>query len=99
MIISRFFHILPFIFVFVLALLWYLFYKATQRKEFLNTAIGFDQTGNAMFGGNPDHTVSGRLGKKIRDKDCKWCKIVCGWLSWFFNEDYHCIKSIEDDEK
>lgn len=98
MILSRIFHFIPFLIVFALALIWYILYKIFKREELIQTAIGFDQTGNAMFGGNPDHTVSGRLGRKIREQNCKSCEIFCKILSWFFNEDYHCINSIEADE-
>lgn len=99
MFLSRLFHLIPFIVVFVLALFWYILYKVFNREEFLNTAIGFDQTGNAMFSGNPDETVSSRMGRKIRDKKCKMCKVFCRFLSWFFNEDYHCIKNIENTKQ
>jgi len=96
---SRLFHLIPFIVSFALALIWYLLYKIFKREGFKNTAIGFDQTGNAMFGGNPDYTVSGRLGRKVQKGECKACIIFCKVLSWFFNEDYHCINSIEKDER
>lgn len=94
MIVSRLFHILPFIIFIGLALFWYILYKVFGSKVLLDVAIALDQTANACFGGSPYETISSRLGRKIKDRQCKPCKILCKVLSWFFNEDYHCISSI-----
>lgn len=70
----------------------------TQLKLFgkyiFNILIALDQLLNAIFGGDPDETMSSRLGKD-RDRGrivgCVLCKILD-----IFDPD-HCTKSIERD--
>lgn len=89
-----------FIISILVALIFYILYKIFGAYEYFNSAIGFDQAGNALLGGNPDQTISGRLGKRILNKNdnCIWCIKLCKVLSWFFNEDYHCLSSIDENE-
>ncbi len=91
---NRAFHLFPFMMVFMFALVWYILHKLTASETCLRVAIAFDQVGNAMMGGCEDETVSSRLGRKVAKGECKACKLFCRLLSWFFNEDYHCVKSI-----
>ncbi len=59
-----------------------------------NILIAIDQFLNALLFGDPDETLSSRLGKY--QHRCKICKIICKFLSKI---DYkHCQKSIEEDE-
>ena len=71
------------------------FYRHTK-----NLSIGLDQLGNASIGGNPDVTVSGRLGYIIYYK--KQPKaiyvIICKILSLFFRQSRHCLEAVELDE-
>lgn len=60
----------------------------------MNVLIGIDQLGNAIIGGDPDHTISGRLGKA--EGRCKICRGICKVLGWI--DKGHCEKSIEWDE-
>lgn len=61
-------------------------------RYILNILIAIDQLFNASFAGNPDETISSRLGKCA-----KWiCKAICRILD-FFEKD-HCVKSIENIE-
>ena len=30
-----------------------------------------------VFKGNEGETISSRLGRKIEDKDCMWCRLFC----------------------
>lgn len=68
----------------------------------MNVLIGIDQTFNAVGGGDPDETVSSRIGKMKRKYGgtIPWrrpiVKIVEQMLN-FLDKD-HSIKAIEEDE-
>ena len=91
---SRLFHLVPFVIVFAMALVWYILYKVTRSETMMRVAIAFDQVGNAMMGGSEDETVSSRLGRKIEDEDCRACRWFCKVLSFVFREKFHCKNSI-----
>lgn len=57
-----------------------------------NILIASDQLLNTMFGGNPDDTLSSRLGKD-RDRGHIVGCVLCKFLDIFEND--HCTKSIE----
>ena len=61
---------------------------------FINICIAIDQFFNALFFGDPDETMSSRLGK-FKDK-VKLYRIIC----WFLDkiDPGHCQDSIEEDE-
>lgn len=61
-----------------------------------NILIGIDQLMNALAFGDPDETLSSRMGKAIRANRCVLCHAIC-WLIGKFDPD-HCEKSIEPDE-
>jgi hypothetical protein len=68
------------------------------KKWFWNILIGVDQLANAILGGDPDETLSSRMGKKIakgaETNNVYW--LIC-WLLDKIDPD-HCQKSIEKDE-
>lgn len=67
-------------------------------RWFWNVLIAIDQLGNALIGGDPDETISSRLGKCSR-AGCRACRLVCRALSWLDpRPGDHCIASIETDE-
>lgn len=67
------------------------------KKYFWNVLIGVDQLCNAILGGDPDETMSSRLGKiMIKHPDNKLAQAVCWFLSKI--DPNHCKKSIEEDE-
>ena len=68
------------------------------RLYLFNVAVAFDRLLNALLNGNPDHTVSARLGfHQIRgSRVAHW---LCGILSFIFREDAHCIKSLENHSR
>lgn len=66
------------------------------RKWALNVLIAFDQLVNAITGGDPDETISSRLGKAKR-RGNRVAKAVCWILAKVFRA-RHCMDSIEDDE-
>lgn len=72
------------------------------KRYFWNILIAFDQGVNAIFGGDPDETISSRLGKWARSGKNnhglkKYIWIVANWVVERFEKD-HFAKSIEEDE-
>jgi hypothetical protein len=67
-----------------------------MKRYIWNVLIAIDQFFNAVLGGDPDETMSSRMGKRVLRKDCRFCKLICGILNVF--EKDHCFKSIERDE-
>lgn len=67
-----------------------------------NIFIAVDQLVNTVFGGDPDETISSRLGK-WRKSGCnkygprKYIFVYINWIVELFEKD-HFDKSIEDDE-
>ncbi len=59
-----------------------------------NILIAIDQLVNTIFGGDPDETISSRVGKDA-DKN-KFAAFMVKFLDIFEKE--HCEKSKEDDE-
>lgn len=57
-----------------------------------NILVGLDQFVNTIFGGDPDETLSSRMGKS----KCRVCRLICRLLHLL--EPKHCEKSIEEDE-
>ena len=71
----------------------------TKKNYFKRVLIGFDQFINALIGGNPDMTLSGRIGERIRvGRATKFEVYLCRTLSIVFFDKKHCISSIEEDE-
>lgn len=66
------------------------------RAWLWNIFIGLDQLLNALALGDPDETLSSRMGKAVRENRCALCRGLC-WLIGKFDPD-HCRKSIEADE-
>ncbi len=70
-------------------------YSATLHIK--RVLIAIDQFVNACIYGDPDESLSSRMGKKlVLKKNCYICKIVCGFLHWI--DPNHCIDAIEHDE-
>ena len=64
-------------------------------KWIFNILISFDRFANALFGGDPEETISSRAGKALNE-DKIWGKVLCPVLDWLDPE--HCISSINDTE-
>lgn len=64
------------------------------KKYFWNLLIAIDQFFNAVFGGDPDETISSRTGKLQHKR--AWAKCLADFLDLF--EKDHVEKSIEEDE-
>lgn len=68
-----------------------------MRKYLFNIAISIDQLCNTILGGDPDETMSSRMGKHLAKHDkCPVCNFLCKLLNMIQKD--HCIKSIEVDE-
>lgn len=61
-----------------------------------NLLVSFSQTANALLGGNPDVTLSDRMGRASEAGTCRLCTVVC-WLLGLIDRD-HCRKVREPDE-
>lgn len=72
------------------------------RKYLLNLLISIDQLGNAIFGGDPDETISSRIGKLKRFNDgvIPWSSPVVKFIDWGLDkiDPNHSIDAIEEDE-
>lgn len=77
---------------------WFSMVIIWLARWFWNVLIALDQLANALIGGDPDETISSRLGKCSR-AGCRACRIACRLLSLFDpRPGDHCIASLEDDE-
>jgi hypothetical protein len=63
----------------------------TFKRYLLNSLIGLDQFINALIGGDPDMTLSGRMGRAVAAGRCKLCKVVCWALDKI--DTGHCARS------
>lgn len=75
------------------------------RRYAINLFIAGDQMANAILGGNPDMTISGRLGKRLlKGRDgCPWCYLLSKWICRLLDEvdPRHCVKAyrVDQDER
>lgn len=74
-----------------------------MRKWLRNVLIAIDQLGNALTGGDPDETISSRIGKianKHRTDVCILCRWIAVSLCWVLDriDENHCADAIEKDE-
>lgn len=71
-------------------------------KWLLNILISIDQLGNTIVGGDPDETISSRLGKlKLRHGGkISWRRPVAKVIDWGLDkiDPNHSIDAIEKDE-
>jgi len=66
------------------------------KRYIINILISIDQLFNTIAGGDPDETISSRLGKYYKGT---WFEIFVDWLfQWQHKPDGHCEDSIESDE-
>ena len=72
--------------------------KEVIKNYLLRVAVGIDQFGAALLNWNPDTTISGNIGFRIKtDRATVPEKWLCALLRKL--DVQHCIKSIEPDEK
>lgn len=66
-----------------------------MKKYVWNIFLAIDQLGNAMAGGNPDETISSRLGRWAYRHDNAFARAICSVLDLL--DPGHCSGSIEQD--
>jgi hypothetical protein len=66
------------------------------KKYIWNILISIDQFFNTILGGDPDETMSSKMGKHLAKHDCPFCNFICKLLNLIQKD--HCVKSIESDE-
>lgn len=64
---------------------------------FKNILIGFDQLANTILAGDPDETISSRIGKRVRSNQATMAERWVAYLLDCIDPD-HCQDSIEEDE-
>jgi len=64
------------------------------KKYVMNVLVSISQMANALLGGDPDETLSSRMGKKLRTSLVAYW--VCRFLSLF--DKRHCERAVEADE-
>ena len=71
--------------------------KAKMIQYMWNVLIAIDQLFNALLFGDPDETISSRVGKNMRSDNPGF---VSRALCWFLNllDKDHCKEAIEEDE-
>lgn len=71
-----------------------------MKQYLINMLISLDQFVNTATGGDPDETVSSRMGKWNREKVGGWRQKVSYGLCLMLNklDKDHCEESIEEDE-
>lgn len=72
------------------------------REYIVGVLIGLDQLGNTLVGGNPDETISSRIGwiKRNHGGEVPWHHPVARVLDWCLDkiDPNHSIDAIEYDE-
>lgn len=70
------------------------------KKYFWNILISIDQLFNTILFGDPDETISSRLGKWLDLPKDSWKYKVASVICYFLRkiDSNHCRKSIENDE-
>lgn len=74
------------------------------KRYVFNILISIDQLVNTLIGGDPDETLSSRMGKLVREwrqkpynKGRYIISLIICWLLHLIDSN-HCNKSIEEDE-
>jgi hypothetical protein len=89
------------IFITVLVMGLMVFVPGFPGKWAVNFWISVDQFGNVLTFGDPDETISSRLGKWMIEEDAGWMRWATGSTICFFLDlidENHCQESIDPDE-
>lgn len=66
-----------------------------MKRYFFNLLVAFDQFINTLFGGDPDMTLSGRMGRAVAGGRCKACRVVCWFLDRIDKD--HCARANKNE--
>lgn len=69
--------------------------RALIIKWLWNILHAFDILLNAITGGDPEETISSRMGKAIAAGRCKLCRPICRALNKLFHQENHCGDAAE----
>jgi hypothetical protein len=73
--------------------------EISMKKYLLNLLLGIDQLGNVIVGGDPDETISSRLGrlKVVNGGRIPWRRPFSKVVEWALDkiQDDHCRRAIE----
>ena len=64
-------------------------------KYLLNLFVALDQLVNTLLGGDPDMTLSGRMGRAVLEGRCQLCRGVC-WLLDLIDSG-HCLREAANE--
>lgn len=69
-------------------------------KYAMNCWLALDQLLNTWLGGDPDMTLSGRMGRDIKQGKCWLCTPICRALNFISRQKDHCGETdlMESDE-
>lgn len=69
-----------------------------MKRYFLNLFVAVDRLINALTGGDPEMTLSGRMGRAVAEGRCKACRVIC-WAIDLVDQG-HCerVRKNEADE-
>ena len=67
------------------------------KKWVYNALIGFDQFANALALGDPDETISGRIGRQKLEGRLNWFTRPLAAVLYWLDTD-HSVNAIEPDE-
>lgn len=73
-------------------------YLSALKGYLWNLLVSIDQFGNTVLGGDPDETLSSRMGKYVAKGRGVIPCVICKLLDVVFREKDHCINNIESDE-
>lgn len=70
--------------------------KAIVLFKPLPVLVSIDFLVNAVWGGDPEETISSRAGKLVRAGDRGFAYVLCRMLNWFQKD--HCVRNIQASE-
>jgi hypothetical protein len=62
-----------------------------MKTYIINVLVSVDQLINTLIGGDPDMTLSGRMGRAVAEGRCRACGVVC-WFLGKVDKD-HCARA------
>lgn len=73
------------------------------KQYYFNQLLGIDQYANILLLGDPDETISGRLGRALKSGRPKWfvkplAKLVDWGAKALAGQSNHCLDSVESEE-
>ena len=78
---------------------------AAIRRYLLNVLVALDQLASAILGGDPDETISSRLGKAVRGDYGRFQAVFWRPVAWLVDLVFlpldgpeHCRRMIEEEE-